>query len=51
MTSTPGSHSNAAKIAREALSLQRKRLLRVPLRLVRALAALIGIGTVLLLLP
>jgi trk system potassium uptake protein TrkH len=51
MTSTPGGHSNAAGMAQEALALQRKRFLPIPLRLVAALAALIGIGTALLLLP
>jgi trk system potassium uptake protein len=51
MTSASGSRPNAAGMAQEALSLQRKRLLPVPLRLVTALAMLIGIGTGLLLLP
>lgn len=51
MTFPPGSHPKAAGVAREVLSLQRKRLLPVPLRLVAALAALIGLGTGLLLLP
>jgi Trk-type K+ transport system membrane component len=51
MTSTSGSRPDAAGMAQGALSLQRKRFLPVPLRLVAALAALIGIGTGLLLLP
>jgi trk system potassium uptake protein TrkH len=51
MTPTPGSRPNAANMAQQAFSLQRKRLLPVPLRLVTALATLIGIGTGLLLLP
>jgi trk system potassium uptake protein TrkH len=51
MTSTPGGRPKAAQMAQQALRLQRKRLLPVPLRLVAALAALIGIGTGLLLLP
>jgi trk system potassium uptake protein TrkH len=51
MTSTSGGRSNAASKAQQALRLERKRLLPVPLRLVAALAALIGIGTGLLLLP
>jgi trk system potassium uptake protein TrkH len=51
MTSTSGRRPNAAGVAKEALSLQRKRFLPVPLRLVAALATLIGIGTGLLLLP
>jgi trk system potassium uptake protein TrkH len=51
MTATPGSRPNAVRIAKEALSPQRKRFLPVPLRLVAALATLIGIGTGLLRLP
>jgi trk system potassium uptake protein len=51
MTPTQDSRPNATNVAREVLSLQRKRLLPVPFRLVAALAALIGIGTGLLLLP
>jgi hypothetical protein len=48
MTFPPGSRPKAAGMAQEALSLQRKRFLPVPLRLVAALAALIGLGTGLL---
>jgi len=51
MTSTSGSRPNVAGLAREALTLQQKRFLPVPLRLVVALATLIAIGTGLLLLP
>jgi trk system potassium uptake protein len=51
MTPTPNRRRNAADMARETLSLQRKRFLPIPLRLVAALAALIGAGTGLLLLP
>jgi len=51
MTSPLGSHSNLTEVTQEALDLQRKRRLPIPLRLLVALAALIGIGTGLLLLP
>jgi trk system potassium uptake protein TrkH len=51
MTSASDGRPNAAHKAQQALRLERKRLLPVPLRLVAALAALIGIGTGLLLLP
>jgi trk/ktr system potassium uptake protein len=51
MTSASRGRPNAAHMAQQALRLERKRLLPVPLRLVAALAALIGIGTGLLLLP
>ncbi len=51
MTSTLGSHPSLAEATQEALDLQRRRRLPVPLRLLVALATLIGIGTGLLLLP
>lgn len=51
MTSSLGSHPSLTEVTQEAFSLQRKRRLPVPLRLLVALAALIGIGTGLLLLP
>jgi trk system potassium uptake protein len=51
MTAAPGSRPDSPHIAQKALSLERKRFLPIPLRLVAALAALIGIGTGLLLLP
>ena len=51
MTSSLGSHPSLTEGTQEAFSLQRKRRLPVPLRLLVALAALIGIGTGLLLLP
>ena len=51
MTSSLGSHPRLSEVTQEALDLQRKRRLPIPLRLVVALATLIGIGTGLLLLP
>jgi trk system potassium uptake protein TrkH len=51
MTSSPGSHPTFAEATQEALDLQRQRRVPVPLRLLTALAALIGLGAGLLLLP
>ena len=51
MTSSLGSHPSLSEVTQEALDLHRKRRLPVPLRLLVALAGLIGIGTGLLLLP
>lgn len=51
MTSSLGSHPSLSEVTQEALALHRKRRLPVPLRLLVALAGLIGIGTGLLLLP
>ncbi len=51
MTSSLGSHPSFAEATQEALDLQRKRRVPVPLRLLAALAALIGLGTGLLLVP
>ena len=51
MTSSLGSHPTLSEVTQEALDLHRKRRLPVPLRLLVALAGLIGIGTGLLLLP
>jgi trk system potassium uptake protein TrkH len=51
MTSSLGSHPILAEATQEALDLQRKRRVPVPLRLLTALAALISLGTGLLLLP
>lgn len=51
MSSTLGSHPNLSEVTQEALNLQRKRRLPIPLRLLVTLAVLIGIGTGLLLLP
>jgi trk system potassium uptake protein TrkH len=51
MTSSLGSHSSLSEATQEALSLQRKRRLPVPLRLLVALTGLIALGTGLLLLP
>lgn len=51
MTASRGDRARFAEATREALSRQRKRYLPIPLRLVVALAALIGLGAVMLLLP
>ncbi|HSN76777.1 MAG TPA: potassium transporter TrkG, partial [Anaerolineae bacterium] len=51
MTSSLGSHPILSEVTQEALSLQRRRRLPVPLRLLAALAGLIALGTGLLLLP
>lgn len=51
MTSNLGSHPILSEMTQEALSLQRKRRVPAPLRLVVALAVLIALGTGLLLLP
>lgn len=51
MTSNLGSHPSLSEVTQEALRVQRRRRLPVPLRLLVALAALIGLGTGLLLLP
>lgn len=51
MSSTLGSHPNLSEVTQEALNVQRKRHLPIPLRLLVTLAVLIGIGTGLLLLP
>jgi trk system potassium uptake protein len=51
MSSTLGGHPNLREVTQEAVSLQRKRHLPIPLRLLATLAALIGIGAGLLLLP
>jgi trk system potassium uptake protein len=51
MTLPPGAHQQVTSMAQEAMALQRKRIVPVPLRLVVALSILIGIGTGLLLLP
>jgi trk system potassium uptake protein TrkH len=51
MTSTLSSQPNITESAEQALNSYRQRRLPIPLRLVTALAALIGLGTGLLLLP
>lgn len=51
MTSIPGNHPVVAEAVQETLDLQRKRFVPIPLRLITALAILIGAGTGLLLLP
>lgn len=51
MTSNLGSRLSLSEVTQEALNLQRKRRLPVPLRLLVALAGLIAIGAGLLLLP
>lgn len=51
MTSFGGKYPRFTEATQEALNPQRKRFLPIPLRLVAALAALVGLGTGLLLLP
>lgn len=51
MNATSGNLTPVASLTQEALNMQRKRRLPIPLRLLIALATLIGIGTGLLLLP
>ena len=51
MTSPVRNHPRLTEVTREALDPQRKRILPIPLRLIVALATLIGIGAQLLSLP
>lgn len=51
MTPPSRSRPGLTELAEEGLSLHRKRAILIPLRLVTALATLVGIGTALLLLP
>jgi len=51
MTLTKRRHPALTEAAQDALDPQRKRILPIPLRLIMALATLIGIGTLLLRLP
>ena len=51
MTSALGHNQGLTELNEKALDLQRKRRVPIPLRLVTALAILIGVGTALLLLP
>ena len=51
MTKASNNHPKLAEVTLEAFKPQRKRFLPIPLRLVVALATLIGIGTLLLRLP